>query len=141
MVDVMNFEHDAPFDAVLLDAPCSATGTIRRHPDIPWARRPADVVHLAGFQTALIDHAIGLLRPGGILVYATCSLELEEGEQQAHAAIARGKVERVKITPDEVGGNADWLTRSGDLRTLPFHTPGVPGGMDGFFATRLRRLA
>jgi 16S rRNA (cytosine967-C5)-methyltransferase len=127
------------FDAILLDAPCSATGTIRRHPDVAWTKGPEDVDKLAGLQGRLLDAAARLLRPGGRLVYCTCSLEPEEGERQAEAFLARhDRFERVPIEPDEVG-IPDVVTASGDLRTLPSHLPladRARSGLDGFFAAR-----
>ncbi|MGU3495223.1 16S rRNA (cytosine(967)-C(5))-methyltransferase RsmB [Xanthobacteraceae bacterium A53D] len=133
-----------PFDAILLDAPCSATGTLRRHPDIAWGKRPGDIATLAGLQAQLIDNALKLLKTGGILVYATCSLEPEEGEEQiARLLAARKDVERVEIRPDDVPGLASFITPQGDLRTLPCDwVRGGPerSGLDGFFAARLRKL-
>lgn len=141
--DAMTFEA-APFDAVLLDAPCSATGTIRRHPDAAWAKRPADIAALAQAQGRLLDHAAGLVRPGGRLVFCTCSLEPEEGERQAEAFLARQPgFRRRPIRAEEVGGLGEVLNSDGDLRSLPCHLADVPGarpGLDGFFATRLERL-
>ena len=131
-------------DAVLLDAPCSATGTIRRHPDVAWTKVEADIARLAALQARLLDHAAGLVRPGGLLVYCTCSLEPDEGEAQVAAFLAREpRFARVPVRPEEVGGADDLIDGSGDLRTLPCHLPEVPGargGLDGFFASRLRRL-
>ncbi|MCJ2012522.1 RsmB/NOP family class I SAM-dependent RNA methyltransferase [Methylobacterium sp. J-076] len=124
----------APFDAVLLDAPCSATGTIRRHPDVAWTKVEADIARLAGLQRRLLDRAATLVRPGGRLVYCTCSLEPEEGEAQIAAFLARNaNFARVPVTPEEVGGRGELIDGDGDLRTLPSH------GLDGFFASRLRR--
>jgi 16S rRNA (cytosine967-C5)-methyltransferase len=131
------------FDAVLLDAPCSSTGTIRRHPDIPYLKSDKDVAALAAVQTRLLDHAVTLLKPGGTLVYSTCSLEPEEGEAQVAALLAR--TSGLSIDPlraDEPFGDTDWAKSSGVLRTFPFdlalETPEWCG-MDGFFAARLRR--
>jgi 16S rRNA (cytosine967-C5)-methyltransferase len=130
-------------DAVLLDAPCSATGTIRRHPDVAWTKAEADIGRLAALQAKLLDHAAGLVRPGGLLVYCTCSLEPEEGEAQVAAFLARDpRYARVPVRPEEVGGAAALIDDRGDLRTLPCHLPelaGARGGLDGFFASRLRR--
>ncbi|MCJ2050007.1 RsmB/NOP family class I SAM-dependent RNA methyltransferase [Methylobacterium sp. J-070] len=130
-------------DAVLLDAPCSATGTIRRHPDVAWTKVEADIARLAALQLRLLDQAAGLVRPGGRLVYCTCSLEPEEGEAQVAAFLARdARFTRVPIRPEEVGGAAALIDGNGDLRTLPCHLPDVPGargGLDGFFASRLER--
>lgn len=121
-----------PFDAVLLDAPCSATGTIRRHPDVAWTKDESDIVRLAQLQTRLLDRAATLLRPGGRLVYCTCSLERAEGEAQIAAFLARNtRFARVPLRPEEVGGRADLIDGEGDLRTLPSQ------GLDGFFAGRL----
>ena len=132
-----------PFDAVLLDAPWSATGTIRRHPDVAWTKGEEDVRKLAGLQTRLLDKAASLLKPGGRLVYCTCSLEAEEGERQAQAFLARHPdFERLPVTPDEVGGLTECLTPDGDVRTLPCHLA-VAGhdraGLDGFFMARFVR--
>jgi 16S rRNA (cytosine967-C5)-methyltransferase len=130
-------------DAVLLDAPCSATGTIRRHPDVAWTKAETDIGRLATLQARLLDHAAGLVRPGGLLVYCTCSLEPEEGEAQVAAFLARdARFVRVPVRPEEVGGAAELIDGNGDLRTLPCHLPEVPGargGLDGFFASRLQR--
>ena len=122
------------FDAVLLDAPCSATGTIRRHPDIPRLRRPRDVEALSAIQWALIERAHGLLRPGGVLVYAVCSLQAPEGRDQVARALGSGRWARE--APDRSGfaGLEHVLNAEGDVQTDPSM------GMDGFQATRLRRL-
>ena len=123
-----------PFDVVLLDAPCSATGTIRRHPDVAWTKDEGDIVRLAQLQGKLLDRAATLVRPGGRLVYCTCSLERAEGEAQVAAFLARnGGFARVPLRPEEVGGRAELIDGEGDLRTLPSH------GLDGFFASRLVR--
>ena len=126
-------------DAVLLDAPCSATGTIRRHPDIPWLKHPDDVATLAALQDRLLAAAIEMVAPGGMLVYCTCSLQPEEGPQRVAALIARGGVERLPIAAEEVGGLPELVTGEGDLRSLPCHLADQ-GGLDGFYAARLRRL-
>ncbi|HVT56320.1 MAG TPA: RsmB/NOP family class I SAM-dependent RNA methyltransferase, partial [Xanthobacteraceae bacterium] len=134
-----------PFDAILLDAPCTATGTIRRNPDLPWQRGPADLLRLAALQTRLLDHAVKLLKPKATLVYATCSLEPEEGERQIESLLARNaNLRRVPITAAEAGGVNDFVSPAGDLRTLPCHVPNAEprlSGCDGFFAARLQRLA
>lgn len=141
-LDVATFAA-GPFDAVLLDAPCSSTGTVRRHPDIPWRKSEADLVSLAGLQAALLDRAVGLLREGGTLVYCTCSLEPEEGEQQITALLDRdARVERKPIAADELPGLDGLVTPAGELRTLPAFWPDDEprmGGLDGFFAARLVR--
>ncbi len=130
-------ESRAPF--VLLDAPCSATGTIRRHPDLPWIKSAADVMHCASAAGELFDAAAAMVAPGGMLVFAVCSLEPEEGSEQAAGFLARhGDFQRVPIAPGEIFGLAELLTADGDLRTLPCHLS-EQGGMDGFYAARLRR--
>ncbi len=113
-----------PFDAVLLDAPCTATGTIRRNPDLSWHREPAELARLAGLQSRILDNTVRLLKPGGILVYATCSLEPEEGEQQIEEFLSRhAEMRRVPVDAAEAGGIESFVTGSGDLRTLPCHLP------------------
>jgi 16S rRNA (cytosine967-C5)-methyltransferase len=131
------------FDAVLLDAPCSATGTIRRHPDVAWTKRASDITTLSALQTKLIDKAVGMLNPGGRLVYSVCSLEPEEGEVRIAALLRRNPdVAREPISADEIGGMTDCITADGDLRTLPCHFPAENprhAGLDGFFVARLFR--
>lgn len=130
-----------PFDGVLLDAPCAATGTIRRHPDVAWLKQDSDVTMLATVQQRLLAKAISLLKPGGMLVYCTCSLEPEEGENAIAALLATETgVKRVPVAASEVAGHAELITPDGDLRTLPCHLPHADprlGGLDGFFAARL----
>jgi 16S rRNA (cytosine967-C5)-methyltransferase len=132
-----------PFDAVLIDAPCSATGTIRRHPDIPWQKQPNDIEKLSALQQRLLDNAVRITKPGGLIVYCTCSLEPEEGEAAIASFLARTPtVGRRPITPAEVFEQAQFVTPEGDLRTLPSHWPSDDprlGGLDGFFAARLER--
>ena len=127
-----------PFDAVLLDAPCSATGTIRRHPDVPRIKRPRDVQSLTETQDKLLRAAAALLRPGGRLVYAVCSLQPEEGAPRIAAAIARGGLRHEPFTPEELADLPEALTPDGFLRTHPGLWPDL-GGMDGFFAARLTK--
>jgi 16S rRNA (cytosine967-C5)-methyltransferase len=133
----------APFDATLIDAPCTATGTIRRHPDVAWTKRQGDLATLGELQSKLIDKAIALTRPGGIIVYCTCSLEPEEGETQIAALIRRNPdVRRVPIEASEIGGLAECINPAGELRALPCHLQASEprlSGLDGFFAARLRR--
>jgi 16S rRNA (cytosine967-C5)-methyltransferase len=133
----------APFDAVLLDAPCSATGTIRRHPDVPRLKRASDIVTLAALQRRLIARAVALLRPGGILVFCTCSLEPEEAQDVVADLLAgEAGVHRVPIAPSEVFGCALFISKDGDLRTLPCYCPDSDSrlaGLDGFYAARLQK--
>lgn len=141
--DLRDWEPEAPFDAILLDAPCSATGTIRRHPDVPWIKRQRDVEKLSEIQAELLRRVAGWLKPGGLLVYCTCSLEPSEGEGQIGAFLSdAGDFEVVPVLADEIGGLSRCITPEGFLRTLPCHltdTEDIPGGLDGFFAARLRR--
>ena len=137
-------EWDAgPFDAVLLDAPCLSTGTIRRHPDVAWLKREADLAALTDLQRRLLDRAAALVKPGGALVYCVCSLEPEESEDQVTAAIARHPhLRRRPIEPRELAGLTELMTEAGDLRTLPCHLPDADSrmaGLDGFYAARLER--
>ena len=133
-----------PFDAVLVDAPCSSTGTIRRHPDVGWLKSEVDIAQLVGLQQRLLDRAAALTRPGGTIVYCVCSLEPEEGEQQIEALLAREPALRRKpINEGEVPGIAEFLNADGDLRTMPSAWPDSDprmGGLDGFFAARLERI-
>ena len=142
--DVAAWTPEQPFDAVLLDAPCTSTGTIRRHPDVLWLKRSADITSLAAAQRRLLDHAITLIKPGGKLVYCTCSLEPEEGVDVVADLLAREQnVRRVPITAAEVFGQTDFINPDGDLRTLPCHFTDADSrfaGVDGFYATRLEKL-
>lgn len=132
-----------PFDGVLLDAPCMATGTLRRHPDIAWLKQEGDLAALVAIQRALLAKAFDLVKPGGLVVYCTCSLEPEEGELMiADFMAAESRARREPVTAAEVGGIADFITPAGDLRTLPCHLPHTDpnlAGLDGFYAVRLRR--
>ena len=131
------------FDAVLLDAPCSATGTIRRHPDVSWTKKPGDLIKLAAMQSRMLDKAFELVRPGGTIVYCTCSLEPEEGEQQIAALLRRNPdVVRLPIAKEEVGGLGELVNANGEVRTLPYFLPNEDprlAGLDGFFIARLVR--
>jgi 16S rRNA (cytosine967-C5)-methyltransferase len=133
------WEDAREFDAVLLDAPCTATGTFRRHPDVLWAARPSDVAPLAAMQAKLLDAAARRVRPGGRLVYCTCSLEPEEGEAQVAAFLARSpEFARSPIASGEAGSPAEAITADRDLRLLPSMWADQ-GGLDGFFISRLVR--
>jgi 16S rRNA (cytosine967-C5)-methyltransferase len=142
--DVLEWQG-GPFDAALLDAPCSSTGTIRRHPDVPWLKTEADLAVLTSLQQRLIDRAVDLLKPGASLVYCVCSLEPEEGVNQIAALLARNpNVTRKPMTAEELFGHGEFVTADGDLRTLPLHLPDPDprwGGLDGFYAARLTRNA
>ncbi len=140
--DALTFEATT-FDAILLDAPCTSTGTIRRNPDAAWTKRASHIPVLAATQSKMLDRAIHLLRPGGRLVYCTCSLEPEEGEAQVAALLRRNPdVERVPVLPEEIGGLSACITPEGDVRTLPCHLPNPDprmAGLDGFYMARLVR--
>ena len=139
VADAAAWTPPAPFDAVLLDAPCTATGTIRRHPDIPHVKRPGDVAALAAAQDALLAAAARILRPGGRLVYAVCSLEPEEGKGAVARALASGlPLIPAPFSPGELPGLEEAITPEGWLRTTPALWPDR-GGMDGFFVARLTR--
>ncbi|MCX5580835.1 RsmB/NOP family class I SAM-dependent RNA methyltransferase [Kaistia terrae] len=140
--DVETWDPGRLFDAILLDAPCSATGTMRRHPDVAVLKRPSDIKSLANLQSSLIARATSMLVSGGTLVYCTCSLERAEGEDQVALALASLPLVLEPIRPEEVGG-LEAICREGFLRTLPSDLPNDEPrltGLDGFFAARFRRL-
>ncbi|HZQ41360.1 MAG TPA: hypothetical protein VFA87_11215, partial [Rhizomicrobium sp.] len=113
--------------------------TIRRHPDLPWIKGAADVTVSAAAAYEILESAAAMVEPGGILVFAVCSLEREEGEEQIAAFLAaHPEFARVPVSADELFGHGEWLTPEGDLRTLPCHLSDK-GGMDGFYAARLKR--
>jgi 16S rRNA (cytosine967-C5)-methyltransferase len=135
--DARDVNRTAPL--VLIDAPCTATGTIRRHPDLPWIKGAADVNACAAGAYEILESGAAMVEPGGMLVFAVCSLEREEGEEQVEIFLqAHPEFTRAPITADNVFGHAEWITPDGDLRTLPFQ---IEGGMDGFYAARLNRTA
>ncbi|MGI1662364.1 RsmB/NOP family class I SAM-dependent RNA methyltransferase [Palleronia sp. KMU-117] len=135
--DALTWDGPADFDAVLLDAPCSATGTIRRHPDLPFAKIGADLSALVSLQARLIDRALDLVRPGGRVVFCTCSLLKDEGERQIEAALTRHP--GLRVAPVAAPGiGSDWLTPAGAVRLRPDFWPEL-GGMDGFFIARLEK--
>lgn len=135
--DALHWTPDAPFDAILLDAPCSATGTIRRHPELPFVKQSSDIKGLAELQSAMLDRALTWLKPDGRLVYCTCSLLPEEGEAQIAAAQARHPDLRV-VPISGHGIEPEWLTDDGMLRLRPDYWP-ERGGMDGFFVAVLTK--
>jgi 16S rRNA (cytosine967-C5)-methyltransferase len=139
IADALEWRPPAPVGHVLLDAPCTATGTIRRHPDIAWHKSPDDVTRMAELQARLLDAAVEMLAPGGILVYASCSLQPEEGPLVIEQALAGGvPLARLPVQSSELGGLPVDITPAGDVRTLPCHLA-ERGGLDGFFIARLRR--
>jgi 16S rRNA (cytosine967-C5)-methyltransferase len=131
VADALEWAPATTYDAILLDAPCSATGTIRRHPDLPHVKDGSDLPALISLQAALMDRALGWLKPGGRLVFCTCSLLPEEGEHQLTAALSRHPGLSV-LRPDLPGIAPEWITPAGGLRLRPDHWADL-GGMDGFF--------
>jgi 16S rRNA (cytosine967-C5)-methyltransferase len=139
IADAASWQPRAPATHILLDAPCSSTGTLRRHPDVAWLKSQADVDRMTPLQDALLDAAAAMLAPGGTLVYCVCSLQREEGPQRIAALLARNnRLSRRPVTAAEIGGLTEPVTEAGDLRTLPCHLA-EKGGMDGFYAARLVR--
>ena len=137
--DATTWQPAEKLSFILLDAPCTATGTARRHPDVPHLKSPADVVRLAAQQDRMLANAVSALAPGGTMVYCVCSLEAEEGPARIARLLESGApVERRPILPAEIGGLADCITPEGDLRTLPCQLADT-GGLDGFYACRLVR--
>lgn len=143
--DILTWQPNRSFDAVFLDAPCTATGTIRRHPDIAWLKSEADIESLSALQERMLDKASNWLKPGGVLVFCTCSLEPEEGEHQVDRFLTTHPgFELETVTADETGGIAAAINEQGCLRTLPSMTLFDDGrdhfnGFDGFFAARFRK--
>ena len=137
--DARDFKGRA--QAVLIDAPCTATGTIRRHPDLPWIKQAGDVMARGSLAYEILESGGEMVEPGGLLVFAVCSLEREEGEEQIEVFLeTHPEFARAPLSADELSGHGEWISPKGDLRTLPCHLA-AEGGMDGFYAARLRRLA
>jgi 16S rRNA (cytosine967-C5)-methyltransferase len=138
--DVRDYTPEARAPFVLLDAPCSATGTIRRHPELPWIKSAADVMSCAQTASELFDAAANMVADGGTFVFAVCSLEREEGPEQVEDFLRRhAEFRREPISSTEVFDHAEFINADGELRTLPCHLANI-GGMDGFYAARLKRL-
>lgn len=141
--DLFAYEPAELFDAVLLDAPCSSTGTVRRHPDVPWTKSPADIEKLADLQRRMLQQAVTLVKPGGRIVFSNCSLDPLEGEALHEAFLAAAPdVNDDPVRPGEIAGADAFLTPRGTLRTTPADMDmGRPeiSGLDGFFAARMRR--
>ena len=144
IADILEWQPEQLFDAVLLDAPCSSTGTVRRHPDILWTKSAEDITALVSLQLQLWNKAIEFVKPGGVIVFSNCSLDREEGEDlYAKILSQRDDIEPFPIEAVEAPGLSDAITGQGTLRTLPIYYPNPEirmAGLDGFFAARLRRL-
>ncbi len=133
--DILKWRPAAVPDIILLDAPCSATGTLRRHPEVVWHRSREDIAELAGLQRKMLNRASNWLKPGGLLLYCVCSLQLEEGEEQ----IAKFLAVREEFTVRRVSGiPVEFINRQGAVRTTPAHMREA-GGMDGFYAILLEK--
>lgn len=143
--DLRTHRPEEPYDAVLLDAPCSSTGTVRRHPDVPWTKTPADIEKLASLQAELLAHAVAMVRPGGRVVFSNCSLDHAEGERMILSLLeSRGDLAVDPLRPGELPGADGFIAPQGWLRTTPADWPAddpARAGLDGFFAVRLTRLA
>ena len=139
--DVFDFKADKGFEYILLDAPCSATGTLRRHPDVAYQRNLKIIARLAGLQQKMLAHSFSLLKPGGTLVYCVCSLEAAEGVDIINAFLEENATaKRAPISASELEDHGEWITKDGDLKTLPSHMSEA-GGMDGFYAARITKSA
>lgn len=133
--DVTTYRPDKQYSHILLDAPCSSTGTLRRHPDVSRAKGPNDIVSLVEIQARLLDAAVGMMPVGGTLIYCVCSLQSQEGPDQIKALLDRnGSLKRKAVTKMELPGFENAFCKNGDVQTLPHH---ISGGMDGFFISRL----
>ncbi|WP_244484477.1 RsmB/NOP family class I SAM-dependent RNA methyltransferase [Mesorhizobium sp. Root552] len=142
--DLLKFQPEKPFDAVLLDAPCSSTGTVRRHPDVPWTKTPDDIAKLADLQRRLIAKAVAITKPGGTIVFSNCSLDPLEGEDLLSTFLTETPGVRIDpVSISEVDGIAPFVTEQGTLRTTPAGLnlgSASLSGLDGFFAARLRKV-
>jgi 16S rRNA (cytosine967-C5)-methyltransferase len=139
IANVLEWQDERQFDAVLLDAPCSATGTIRRHPDLPFAKDGTGISELIGLQAEMLSAAARRVKPGGRLVFCTCSLIPDEGEVQAESFLEAHK-DFVVDTSVPKGMEAEWRTEEGGYRLRPDHWADR-GGMDGFYIIRMNRVA
>jgi 16S rRNA (cytosine967-C5)-methyltransferase len=142
LADALSLQTDTLYDNVLLDAPCSATGTIRRHPDLIYLKTPQQIGGLAGLQQKMLEHAASLVKPGGNLVYCTCSLSPLEGERQVFKFLrAHENFVLSPISPEDLARQEQFITPAGLMRCLPSMAIGSSSGLDGFFAARLVRLS
>ena len=142
--DLAKYTPAEPFDAVLLDAPCSSTGTVRRHPDVPWTKSPEDIAKLAAVQSGLLSRAADMVAPGGLLVFSNCSLDPAEGEGMVAAFLKdRADFHRDPVRPGELPGADAFINAAGEIRTTPAGLPADDpshAGLDGFFAVRFRKI-
>ncbi len=143
--DILTWAPETPFDGILLDVPCSSTGTVRRHPDIPWTKTPADIDKLADLQERMLLKAIGMVRPGGRVVFSNCSLDPMEGEDLIRRVLdVRSDIARSPVDPADWPGLEQAVTAEGDIRTTPDMLPEdnpVMAGLDGFFASVIARVS
>ena len=141
IADAAEWKPKTPPSMILLDAPCSATGTLRRNPDVAHLKSPRDVDSLRAVQARILAHAFNILEPEGILIYCTCSLQKSEGEDQIQAFIEQTpNAYRLAIDPEEIGGLDELVNEHGDIRILPY-MQAASGGMDGFFISRIKKAA
>jgi len=145
VTDLTKFQPEDGFDAILLDAPCSSTGTTRRHPDVLWTKGPEEIEKLAGVQERLLRHALTFLKPDGVIVFSNCSLDPAEGEDVIARVLADVPgIVRVPIDAASWPGLEQAISPLGDFRTTPVMLPmtdGIASGLDGFYAAVLRRVA
>lgn len=140
IADASVWKPAEPVTHILLDAPCSATGTIRRHPDNVYLKTPQDIARLCTIQERLLYHAADILAEGGMMIYCTCSLQKDEGERQIEKFLSTHRnFERLVVIPQDVGGCVEFINDDGDIRILPFMLSDQ-GGIDGFFVSRLRKI-
>ncbi len=136
--NMLKFQPDALFDAVLLDAPCSSTGTMRKHPDVSWTKDEKDIAKLAALQEQMLRHAVTLVNDGGMIIFSNCSLDPSEGEEMVGRVLSSDpRLERVRVEAKDLPGMETAINDDGDLRTIP----DMFGGVDGFYATVLRKKA
>jgi 16S rRNA (cytosine967-C5)-methyltransferase len=136
--DILKWQPTIGFHAILLDAPCSATGTLRRHPDLPYLKNRDDITKSSKLQLRLLEKAIEFLLPGGLLIYSVCSLEREEGPDVVSSIIDRTDLVPAAIDATALGLDASWLDENGAIRTFPFYWPEY-GGLDGFYISALKK--
>ena len=133
---MLRYQPGELFDTVLLDAPCSSTGTMRKHPDVSWTKDEKDIAKLATLQEQMLRQALTLVKDGGMIVFSNCSLDPSEGEEMVARVLAsHSNLERVPVDAKDLPGMEIAINANGDLRT----TPDMFGGVDGFYATVLRK--